>query len=104
MLCPKCKADRAHRSHRNGVAERLASAAGFFPYDCHACKHHFLRYRHSTAENSRAAKTAVEREIAATRSAVSWKRNQREIVLYGLALLLFAAILFYLIREPAPGV
>jgi hypothetical protein len=104
MLCPKCKTDCAYRSHRNGLAEHLASLAGFFPYSCHACKHHFLHYRRSTVEKAPATKTPVEREITATRSAANWKRKQRDILLYGLALLLFAAILFYLTREPAPGV
>lgn len=104
MLCPKCKADRAHRSHRDGLGEHLASVAGFFPYDCHACKHRFLRHRESTSDKARPGNTAVEREISATRSAAAWKRKQREILLYGMALLLFVVILYFLTREPAPGV
>jgi hypothetical protein len=103
MLCPKCKTDRAHRSHRIGLTERVVGAAGFLPYSCHGCHHRFL-HRQSTPRAVRAsANSSVEKEIAATRAARDWRRKQREILLYGLAVLLFGAILYFLTRPPAPG-
>ena len=103
MLCPKCKTDRAHRSHRVGLMEHLASVAGFFPYACHGCQNRFLRYRHSTTEPGVSVNPGAEQEISKTRSIASRKRKQREILLYGVALLLFVAILYYLTREPSVG-
>jgi transposase-like protein len=102
MLCPKCK-DRAHRAHRVGLTEHLASIAGFLPYKCHDCNNRFLRFRDSSPEARVSANPRVEREIAATRTAHGRKRRQREVLLYGLALLLFAAILYFLTRAPSAG-
>ncbi len=103
MLCPKCKKDRAHRSHRTGLTEHLASLAGFYPYACRACNHRFLQFVTSWEQRPASANPGVEREIAASRSAFAWKRKQREILLYGLALLLFVAILYFLTRDSNVG-
>jgi hypothetical protein len=103
MLCPKCKTDGAHRSHRAGLTERLVSIVGFFPYNCGDCHHRFLWFRHSSSEAAASLNPSAEREIAATRSARGRRRKQREILLYGLALLLFAAILYFLTRPPSAG-
>lgn len=103
MLCPKCKTDRAYRAHRVGLAEKLASFAGFFPYECRGCHNHFLRYQRSSPNSNASLNPAVEREIAATRAAGTRKRKQREIILYGLALFLFMAILYLLTRTPSAG-
>ena len=103
MLCPKCKTDRAHRSHRVGLTEHLVSVVGFLPYNCRDCHNRFLQFRYSSADPVISANPSVEREIAATRIARSRKRTQREILLYGLALLLFAAILYLLTRASSGG-
>jgi hypothetical protein len=103
MLCPKCKTDRAHRSHRVGLTEHLVSIVGFFPYNCRDCHTRSLRFRDSSQEAGPSANPSGEREIVATQAARGRKRKQREILLYGLALLLFVAILYFLTREPAAG-
>lgn len=88
---------------RVGLTEHLVSIVGFFPYDCRDCRNRFLRSRYSSPEPAASANSSVEREIVASRAALGWKRKQREILLYGLALLLFAAILYFLTREPSAG-
>jgi hypothetical protein len=54
----------------------------------------------SAPETAVRESSGAEREIAATRSAVAWKRKRREILVYALALLVFAAILYLLMRAP----
>jgi hypothetical protein len=83
--------------------EHLLSIVGFLPYDCRGCHNRFLRSRHSPIEAVASANPGVEREIAATRRANGWKRTQREVLLYGLALAVFVAILYFLIRAPSNG-
>lgn len=101
MLCPKCKIDRAHRAHRAGLAEHLVSLIGFFPYKCRDCNTRFLRFAHASFAAAESLDPATEREIASTRSHLGRQRKHREILLYGTALLLFSAILYFLIREPS---
>jgi hypothetical protein len=103
MLCPKCKTDRAHRSHRVGLAEHLVSIVGLFPYNCHDCHSRYLRFRDSSHEAGPSANPSGEREIVATQRIRNRERKQREILLYGLALLVFVAILYFLTREPSAG-
>jgi hypothetical protein len=62
-----------------------------------------LRFRYSIPEAAQSPKPRVEREIVATRAALGRRRRQREILLYGLALLLFAAILYFLTSSPSAG-
>jgi len=83
--------------------EHVASVVGFYPYDCHACHHHFLQRRKADPPVKRSTDSRVEREIAATRAAGARRRKQRELLLYGLALLVFGAILYFLTREPRAG-
>ena len=78
------------------------SIVGVLPYNCRDCHNRFLRF-HSFQEAVASVNPSVEREIAATRSARVRKRKQREILLYGLALLLFVAILYFLTRAPSAG-
>ena len=97
MICPKCKADLAHRSHRRGLIE---FGAGFFairPYRCHGCQHRFLRFRYATEEAPGTA--SVDREVQATRSAMQLKRKRRELLLYGVGILLFLVFLYFITRE-----
>ena len=104
MLCPKCKIDRAHRAHRAGLAEHLISLIGFFPYKCRDCSSRFLRFAHASFAAAESLDPATEREIASTRSHLGRQRKHREILLYGTALLLFSAILYFLIREPSGAI
>jgi hypothetical protein len=103
MVCPKCKADRAHHSHRVTLWENVASIVGFHSYRCRHCGHRFLRFRDSPPEPVAPATRGVEREIAATRGAFRWKRKRRDILLYASALILFVVILYFLTRTPSMG-
>ena len=97
MLCPKCKTDHAHRSHRRGPLELAASLVAVFPYRCRDCGHRFLKFRY--AESGGANPSGTEREIRATRDAMAWKRKRRDWFLYGGAMLLFLAFLYYITRQ-----
>jgi len=103
MLCPKCKSDHAHRSHRVALREHVASIVGYHPYRCRQCSYRFLRFGNSPSEPAAPATRGVEREIAATRGAFRWKRKRRVIVLYVLALIVFVVILYFLTRAPSIG-
>jgi hypothetical protein len=103
MLCPKCKTDRAHRSHRAGWRDHLAHMVGFRPYRCRECSHRFLNFRYSLPEPAVAPAQGAEREIAATRTSLRRKQKRREFFLYGSALTVFVVILYFLAREPSIG-
>lgn len=103
MLCPKCKTESAHRSHRAGLKEHLLSIAGYHPYRCRDCSHRFLWLRYSSPEPATRATRGVEREMAATQGALRWKRKRRTILFYVSALILFGIILYSLTREPSTG-
>lgn len=100
MVCPKCKADEAHRSHRQGVYERVASVLSYYPYRCRGCNHRFLTKRQET-ETSAASREhrATEREIRATRRAKRWHQRRAELIVYLAAAILFIAFLYFLTRE-----
>lgn len=98
MLCPKCKAHEAYRSHRHGIFDYLASALGFYPYHCHGCDCRFRRFRFANLEKYTPA-GSTEREIRSTRSAIEWKRRRREFVLYGIGVALFLVFLRFIIQE-----
>src|SRR3954452_21717504 len=74
VLCPKCKTDRAHRSHRQGVLERSAALFTYFPYRCRECDHRFLS-RPAAHEQTSSEHRSTEREIRATRQAKDWARK-----------------------------
>ena len=97
MVCPKCKADRAHRSHRRGPWENVVGLFSVHPYRCHGCEHRFLRFRYADGPRSGPA-SGAEREVRATRRSIQWRRKRREILLYGLGFLLFLAFLYYITR------
>lgn len=79
------------------------SIVGVLPYHCRDCQNRFLLSRYSVTEPAEFANRSREREVVATRAALGRRRKHREILLYGLALLLFAAILYYLTRSPSDG-
>jgi hypothetical protein len=102
MLCPKCKLDHAHRSHRKGLVERLAGLFGYHPYRCRECGHRFLHFRYASPPESPGRHLEAEREIRSTRLRIRWKRKMRAILLYGLSALVFLAFLYYITR-PGSG-
>jgi len=89
--------DRAHRSHRKGLKDRAASLLGKHPYRCHECGYRFLHFDQAAAEEH-GQPTSTEREIRMTRSAARRKQRRRELWLFGVALLLFLAFLYYITR------
>lgn len=97
MFCPKCKTDHAHRSHRRGLPELLASVIAIYPYQCRDCALRFHRFRYAAPREG--AKSDTVREIRSTRNALVWKRKRREILLYGGAVLFFLAFLYFITRE-----
>jgi hypothetical protein len=103
MQCTKCQTDSAHRSHRVGLRERVASLAGYYPYRCPKCGTRFQALRNKEAEAAAPATRTLEREISTTQGARRRKAWRRGLVLYGLALILFGVLLYYLTREPSMG-
>ena len=99
MWCPNCKTDRAHRSHRKGAKEHLASLLAYYPYRCRECKHRFLRNRYESIEPPSGEHRSTEREIRATRRAKDWERKKRHMTIYGVALLLFLIFLYLVTRD-----
>ena len=98
MLCPKCKTDHFHRSHRRGPLEYLASLVAKYPYRCRDCGYRALWSRYAV-EEAAAGQVPKDREVKATRGAVEWKRRRRELLLYAGGFLLFVAFLYFLTRE-----
>jgi predicted Zn-ribbon and HTH transcriptional regulator len=98
MLCPRCKADHAHRSHRKGVVERLGSWIGYYPYRCRECGYRFLQFRYAIPPESPGKHSETEREIRTTRVRIRWKRKKRALLLYGFGALIFLSFLYYITR------
>ncbi len=98
MLCPKCKSDRAHRSHRRGLWEHVVSLVAFYPFRCRACDHRFLLFRYAAPPGSDHRPTSAEIEVRATRAAVRWKHKKQEILLYAIGVTAFVILMFFLMR------
>ena len=98
MLCPKCNAESAHRSHRKGLFERLASLFAYYPYRCRACHYRFMRFRYGTPKLQAGEVSSTEREIRSTRLRIKWKRKRREFLLFVSGFLLFLCFLYYITR------
>lgn len=87
-VCPKCHSDAIRRTHRQGMKERLWSLFFVYPYRCRKCSHRFLRFRSPAGGVPKSDnKTGPGR------------KSRREMVLYGLGILLFLALLYFLVRE-----
>jgi hypothetical protein len=43
--CPGCEGKNTHRSHRQGIIERVASWLSIYPYRCRECDKRFLARR-----------------------------------------------------------
>ncbi len=99
MICPKCREDRAHRSHRSGLKEWAASLFGYYPYRCGKCGQ-----RSVIARNAADATGAIQSEIVRTQRRLKRARKRLEALVYGSALLVFLAVLYYITRQHAGGV
>jgi hypothetical protein len=97
MLCPKCKIDHAHRSHRKGL-EHLVGLIGYYPYRCRECGYRFLQFRYANLPEVPGKRSETEREIRSTRVRIRWKRKKRALLLYGFGALVFLGFLYYITR------
>ena len=97
VICPVCKEDRAHRSHRGGLKDWVAGMFGRRPYRCHSCQHRFLAFR--DGEGSSDLRGQAERDIMRLRRRIRWNRLKREILIYGFGCLAFLAVLYYLVQQ-----
>ena len=100
MVCPKCKVDHAHRSHRKGL-EHIAALLGYYPYRCRECGHRFLHFRYADSPSLPGRHSEAEREIRSTRTRIRWQRKKRVFLLYGFGALVFLGFLYFITR---PGV
>jgi DNA-directed RNA polymerase subunit RPC12/RpoP len=99
LQCPKCSQERAHRSHRKGLIERIVSLFGWYPYRCHACNSRFLSRR----DRPRTGLTGTEREIRATRAAIKWRARKPVLLAYGSAVIVVLISLYFLLRHGGPA-
>ncbi len=97
MVCPKCKIDHAHRSHRKGL-EHLAALFGYYPYRCRECGHRFLHFRYAAPFEPPGRRSETEREIRSTRTRIRWQRKKRILMLYGIGALVFLGFLYFITR------
>ena len=119
MLCGKCGSLKAHRSRRRGIQDSVASLIRLVPYRCGACQTRF--YARQLVEPSE----AVEPEAAAPEIKPGKRRRPKGLVarlkemmdvrrekrqrigtqlfIYGLALMVFLAILYGITQGGIPG-
>ena len=97
MVCPKCKIDHAHRSHRKGL-ERLAGLFGYYPYRCRECGHRFLHLGYALPQELTGKQSETEREIRSMRARIRWRRKRRTLLLYGFGALVFLGFLYFITR------
>lgn len=98
MICPKCKTDQAHRSHREGWKDYVVSFFDYYPYLCKECKHRFFQVRHAPPKTT-GKPNSTETKIRATRSRHVWRRKRREFLLYGWALVLVLVLVYFITRD-----
>jgi len=98
VLCPKCKTERAHRSHRKGLKDYVSSFFGYHPYRCHECGNRFLQ-AHWAESGPPEKPNSTEKEIRTTRARQAREQKRREFLLYGAGLLVFLIFLYYVTRD-----
>ncbi len=101
MICPKCKENKAHRSHRSGTADRIRSWIAIKPYRCHACNHRFYAYR--DGESSSRLRTTEERRIMALRRKIRWRKSRVELMGFAIGSVLVAVVIYFLIQQRVGG-
>jgi len=87
------------------LKDYAASLFGFYPYRCHDCEHRFF-HSYRTAEEPAREPSSTGKEVRVTRGHRAARQRRRELLLYGLALLVFLAFLYYISRyhgAPAGG-
>jgi hypothetical protein len=101
MICPSCKENRAHRSHRRNFKDRIVALISMKPYRCHTCNHRFYAYR--DGETSPRLRTAEEIRIMRLRRKMRWKKSRVELAAYGICSIIVAAVIYYLIQQRVTG-
>lgn len=71
------------------------------PYRCKECRHRFYAYRDGV-ESSK-LRTVEERRIMKLRRGIRWRRTRGELLLYAVGLVLFLALLYYLVQQRVSG-
>ena len=97
MICPKCKENRAHRSHRAGLTDRFLRLFQQIPYRCHGCNQRFYAYR--AGERSSKLRSHEEMKIMQLRRRLRWKRSRLALAMYGLATLVLIAIIYVALQQ-----
>lgn len=101
MVCPKCRKDRAHRDERSGPVDQLFNWFVLKPYLCRECKHRFHRF--PSGVRGPTVRMEIENRMQQFRRRKGWRRTSRELVFYGLALILLMAVLYFVFRQTAPA-
>jgi hypothetical protein len=101
MICPNCKASKAHRSHRTGIKDRVAAWFSVKPYRCQACSHRFYAYREG--ETSPRLRSSEEMRILKLRRKIRWKKTRVELVAYAICSVIVAFMIYYLIQQRVTG-
>lgn len=99
MTCPKCKKDRAHRAERSGPVDQVLNWFVLKPYYCRDCKHRFHNF--PSGERGPTVRMEIEQRIQQFKRRKGWKRTFRELMFYGFAIVLLAAVLYFVFRQPA---
>jgi hypothetical protein len=76
LICSKCKAPRAHRSHTGGLKDWIYKLFHMIPYRCKACQARFYAYR--AGEQSSSLRTGEERKVMALRRRMKWEVEKDE--------------------------
>ena len=97
MICPNCGEQRAHRSHRSGIKDRVLRLFAMIPYRCRKCSKRFYAYR--AGEKSSKLRTSEERKIMELRRRRHWVRSRREFLVYGLGALVLLAVIYIAIQQ-----
>jgi len=101
MICPQCRENRAHRSHRQGIKDRIVGWFSVKPYRCHSCNRRFYAYR--DGETSPKLRTAEEIRIMKLRRKIRWRKSKVELIAYAICSLIVAFMIYYLIQQRVTG-
>lgn len=97
MICAKCKAPQAHRSHTGGIKDRIYKLFHMIPYRCQACRARFYAYR--SGERSAGLRTGEERKVMALRRRIKWKRTKKELAIYAAGAVVLIVFLYLAMQQ-----
>lgn len=100
MICPKCKENKAHRSRRSGVKDWALALILRIPYRCRACG--VRVYISKFGSGATGLRTSEERRVLQMRRALKLRRMKRELMAYGIGLVIMIGVLYYLFQQHIP--